>query len=355
MFKTIKSNHSNHARSGQLNLGSFSVLTPMFMPVGTYGAVKGLTPDQVRSTGAQMVLGNTYHLHLAPGEDIIAKTGGLAAFTGWRGPMLTDSGGFQVFSLSRIRKITEEGVTFRDPKTGDEHFVSPEISIQIQHKLAADIIMAFDDVVSLKDERSRTLEALERTHRWLERSIKEHKRLSKGSQYLPKLFGIAQGGLDQKLRVKSLEFVQAQQIDGLAIGGLSVGESRAEMHTMLNFLAGKYDSSRPRYLMGVGHPIDLRFAIEHGVDMFDCVLPTRNGRHGTVWIGGDKQINIRNDKFRQSTKILDETCDCTTCSFGYSRAYLRHLIKTGETLGGTLLSIHNLRYLQRICESYQKS
>lgn len=355
MFSAKEFSKGAHARSGELSLGQFKLKTPTFMPVGTYGAVKGLTPHQVRSTGAQMVLGNTYHLHLAPGEDIIAKAGGLAAFTGWRGPMLTDSGGFQVFSLSRIRKITEEGVTFRDPKTGDKHFISPEISVQIQHQLGADIIMAFDDVVSLKDERRRTLEALERTHRWLERSVVEHKRLSKVKEQPPKLFGIAQGGLDQKLRVKSLEFVQAQPIDGLAIGGLSVGESRAEMHAMLKFLTGKYDSSRPRYLMGVGHPIDLRFAIEHGLDMFDCVLPTRNGRHGTVWVRGDKQINIRNDKFRTDAKILADDCDCTTCGFGYSRAYLRHLIKSGETLGGTLLSIHNLRHLQRICESYQSS
>lgn len=344
------------------------------MPVGTYGAVKGLTPDQVRSTGAGIVLGNTYHLHLNPGEQTVAKLGGLAAYTRWHGPMLTDSGGFQVFSLAKIRKITDEGVTFRDPKTGDQHFISPEISIQIQHKLGANIIMAFDDVVSLKDERGRTMEALERTHRWLQRSVAEHKRLSdhrfstvdhssKNSKsqtsvvnrLAPKLFGIIQGGLDKELRLKSLEFVQSQAVDGIAIGGLSVGESRAEMHHMLKFLSDKYDQSRPRYLMGVGHPIDLRFAIEQGIDMFDCVLPTRNGRHGTVWIRGDKQINIRNDKFRLDAKILDETCDCTTCEFGYSRAYLRHLIKTGETLGGSLLSIHNLRYLQRICEGYQKS
>jgi queuine tRNA-ribosyltransferase len=289
--------------------------------------------------------------------------------------MLTDSGGFQVFSLSKIRQITEDGVTFRDPKTGDQYTITPEISIQIQHKLGADIIMAFDDVVSLKDDRGRTQEALERTHRWLVRSVVEHQRLTAQKQVAssqnqaksrnnptpssqlptPKLFGIAPGGLNRKLRAKSLEFVQAQAVDGLAIGGLAVGESRAEMHAMLEFLADKYDPLRPRYLMGVGHPTDLRFAIEQGIDMFDCVLPTRNGRHGTVWIRGDKQINIRNDKFRSDGKILDETCDCTTCGFGHSRAYIRHLIKAGETLGGTLLSIHNLRYLQRICESYQSS
>lgn len=352
MFKVL--NEEGYTRSGELRFGKKTVKTPLFMPVGTYGAVKGLTPEQVRSTGADIVLGNTYHLHLQPGEDVIAQAGGLATFTGWRGPMLTDSGGFQVFSLGKIRRITDEGVTFQNPVNGDEVFISPEISIQIQHKLGADIIMAFDDVVNLKNDRERTLEALERTHLWLERSIAEHKRLSKGRKQPPQLFGIVQGGLDKKLRAKSLEFVQAQSVDGIAIGGLSVGESRAEMQAMLNFMADKYDKTRPHYLMGVGHPVDLRSAIKVGIDMFDCVLPTRNGRHGTVWIRGDKQVNIRNDKFRTDMARLDETCDCTTCEFGYSRAYLRHLIKSSETLGGTLLSIHNLRYLQQICESYYK-
>jgi len=354
MFFSATAHKPGRARSGELRFGPITVKTPHFMPVGTLGSVKGLTPDQARSTGAQIVLGNTYHLHLQPGEEVIAKAGGLAFFSGWQGPMLTDSGGFQVYSLGKIRRITDEGVTFQNPVNGDEIFISPEISIQIQHQLGADIIMAFDDVVNLKNDRGRTLEALDRTHLWLESSIAEHVRLSKGKKNPPRLFGIVQGGLDKKLRTKSLEFVQAQLVDGIAIGGLSVGESRGEMHDMLEFLADKYDESRPRYLMGVGHPIDLRFAIAAGIDLFDCVLPTRNGRHGTVWIGGDKQINIRNDKYRTDMSKLDKTCDCTTCEFGYSKAYLRHLIKAGETLGGTLLSIHNLRYLQRICESYYK-
>lgn len=361
MFFSAIAHKSGHDRSGEFKLGQFTIKTPIFMPVGTYGAVKGLTPEQVRSTGAQIVLGNTYHLHLQPGEAVIAAAGGLAQFSGWRGPMLTDSGGFQVFSLGKIRTISEDGVTFQNPVNGDEVFISPEISMQIQHKLGTDIVMAFDDVVNLAAERHRTLEAFERTQRWLSRSISEHKRRLNGiaksqpttNNRQPKLFGIVQGGLDKKLRVKSLEFVQDQPVDGIAIGGLSVGESRGEMHDMLKFLADKYDESRPRYLMGVGHPIDLRFAIESGIDMFDCVLPTRNGRHGTVWIRGDKQINIRNDKFRTDMTVLDESCDCTTCTFGFSKAYLRHLIKAGETLAGSLLSIHNLRYLQRICEEYQ--
>ena len=352
MFKNTSSK-KGFARSGELKFAAETVKTPVFMPVGTLGSVKGLTPQQVSTTGAQIILGNTYHLHLSPGEDIVAGAGGLGRFSGWQGPTLTDSGGFQVYSLGKIRKITEDGVTFADPATGDKIFISPEISIQIQHKLGADIIMAFDDVVGLKEERHRTLEALERTHRWLERSVKEHRRLSKGKKDSPKLFGISQGGLDKKLRIKSLEFIQSQDIDGLAIGGLAVGESRQEMHAMLEFLADKYDDNHPRYLMGIGHPVDMKFAIEHGIDMFDSVLPTRNARHGSIWLEGDKQVSIKNERFKQDFDPLDEGCDCQTCTGSYSRAYLRHLIKSKESLGGTLLSIHNLRYLQRICESYQ--
>ena len=269
--------------------------------------------------------------------------------------MLTDSGGFQVFSLGKINKTTDDGVTFSNPKNGDKIFLSPEKSMQIQHKLGADIIMAFDDVVDLDPKtRKRTAEAFDRTHLWLERSIAEHKRLKAESGRDVKLFGIFQGGLDKELRKKSLEIVQSTDVDGIAIGGLSVGESREEMHDMLEFLAPLYEDERPRYLMGVGHPIDMRFGIEHGVDMFDCVLPTRNGRHGTAWIAGDEQISIRNQKYADDHGALDPGCDCHTCTGGYTRAYLRHLFKAGESLGGTLLSIHNLRYLQRICEDYQK-
>ena len=345
--------HSSGARAGSLRFGEIEVKTPTFMPVGTKASVKGLTMDQVRSTGAGIVLGNTYHLHLTPGEDIVEKQGGLKEFSRWQGPMLTDSGGFQVFSLANINKITDEGVWFTNPANGDEIFLSPEKSIQIQHKLGADIIMAFDDVVSLSEQgRERTKEAFDRTHDWLERSIAEHKRLKteSGSDF-PKLFGIAQGGLDKDLRLESLKFVQSQDVDGVAIGGLSVGESREEMHDMLEFLAPHYDDSRPRYLMGVGHPIDMRFAIEHGIDMFDCVLPTRNGRHGTAWLEGDEQVSIKAARFKDSTEVIPG--DSVVSEGGYTLGYLNHLIKSNELLGGTLLSIHNLRYLQAICEEYQ--
>ncbi len=347
-------NEENGIRQGKLNIGSTTVKTPIFMPVGTRGTVKGLTSEQIISTGSNLILGNTYHLHLNPGEKVIEELGGLHEYMKWPGLMLTDSGGFQVFSLGKIRKITEEGVEFANPMNGDRIFMSPENSIRIQHELGADIIMAFDDVVDLANEKERQGEAMDRTHRWLDRSLAEHKRLSREKTNYPKFFGIAQGGLDKKLRKQSLELIQSTDVDGIAVGGLSVGEPRTQMHNMLDFLEPLYDPSRPHYLMGVGHPIDLRYGIEHGIDMFDCVLPTRNARHGTVWVDDDKQINLKNASYAQSEKTLDDNCDCHTCRSGYSRSYLRHLVKSGETLGGTLLSIHNLRYLQAICENYQE-
>lgn len=343
------------SRSGIINTRLGKVLTPTFMPDGTRGAVKSLTPEQVASTGVQVVLANTYHLHMQPGEEVVAKLGGLHEFSQQKLPILTDSGGFQVFSLAHINKITEDGVSFKDPKTGDNIFLSPEKSIQIQMKMGADMLVAFDDVVSLDPKgRERTQEAYERTHRWLERSLKEFQRLTKNMSDRPLLFGVVQGGLDKKLRKASLEIVQSLPVDGIAIGGLSVGESRREMHDMLEFLAPMYDAERPRFLLGVGEPVDLRFAIDHGIDMLDCVLPTRNARHGSAWIKGDKTIHLTNQKFITDKKVIDPGCDCTTCVSGYSRGFLRHQFKVGEPLAGTLVSIHNIRYLQRICEEYRK-
>lgn len=353
MFVTEKK-IGEFSRAGVLKVRGFEIATPTFMPDGTRGAVKSLTPEMVKGTGVGVVLANTYHLHLMPGEDVVASLGGLHEFTKQDLPMLTDSGGFQVFSLAHINKITEEGVTFKDPRTGDTVFLSPEISIQIQMKLGADMIVAFDDVVSLEQAaRGRTLEAFERTHRWLERSIAEYERLTSGMKKdeKPLLFGVVQGGLDKNLRAKSLEIVQNSSVGGIAIGGLSVGESREEMHEMLEFLAPLYDDSpRPRFLLGVGDPADLRKAIECGIDMLDCVLPTRNARHGSVWTSGDKRINLKSEIHNLSTNVIDDICDCYTCKTGFSRGFLRHQFKVGEPLAGTLASIHNIRYLQRICE-----
>jgi queuine tRNA-ribosyltransferase len=346
-----------YSRSGQLQTRAGMIQSPFFMPVGTKGAVRSLEPQQVKGTGAQIILGNTYHLHLQPGEEVVAKLGGLHRFSGWDGPILTDSGGFQVFSLSKISKITEEGVRFKDPKTGDMVTLTPENSIQIQMRLGSDIIMAFDDVVGLDEHsRRRETEAFERTHRWLERSLAEFQRLTKNIPIneRPLFFGIAQGGLNNSLRKKSLEIVQSLPVDGIAIGGLSVGESKEEMHGMLDFLAPLYDPDRPHYLMGVGEPINMRHAIERGIDMFDCVLPTRNARHATAWITGDKKIHLTNAKYTEDTKVIDPGCDCHTCKTGYSRGFLRHQFKMNESLAGSLLSMHNLRYVERLCEEYRK-
>jgi queuine tRNA-ribosyltransferase len=350
-------NTSGGVRNGLLKTRLGNVKTPTFMPDGTRGAVKGLLPEQVVQTGVEVVLSNTYHLHLQPGEEVIAKLGGIHEFSRRKGPILTDSGGFQVFSLAKIRKITEEGVTFKDPKTGDTIFLSPEKSMQIQLKLGSDMMVAFDDVTALDDKgRNRTHEAFERTHRWLERSLAEFQKLTAdmNPNTRPLLFGVVQGGLDKELRRKSLEIVQSLPVDGIAIGGLSVGETRAEMHDMLEFLAPMYDPSRPHFLLGVGDPIDLRFAIEHGIDMLDCVLPTRNARHGTAWITGDKKIHLTNAKYIEESEPIDPGCDCATCQAGYTKGFLRHQFKVGETLAGSLTSVHNIRYLQRICEEYRK-
>ncbi|MBX4201947.1 tRNA guanosine(34) transglycosylase Tgt [Candidatus Saccharibacteria bacterium] len=356
MFNEIKTNKDG-SREGLFKTRITSVKTPLFMPVATRGAVKSLEPSEVAATGAQVLLSNTYHLHLAPGEKLIKKLGGLHKFTDWNSPILTDSGGFQVFSLGHARKITEDGVTFSDPASGQKVHITPEKSMQIQFDLDSDIIMAFDDLTGLDPAKAkvRTEEAVERTHRWLIRCIAEFKKLSKGlpAGKQPLLFGIAQGGLDMKLRQKSVEFVQSTEVDGLAIGGLSVGEGTKEMHKMLEFLAPLYDVSKIRYLMGVGEPGNMRFAIEHGIDMFDCVLPTRNARHGSVWISGDKKLNLKNEKFAADKGPIDKKCDCNTCKTGYSRALLRHLFKANDPLAGKLASIHNLRYVQRICETYR--
>lgn len=370
---------SERGRSGILRTRRGEVLTPTFMPDGTRGAVKGLTPEQVVQTGVQIVLANTYHLHLRPGEQIIKELGGIHQFANRRGPMLTDSGGFQVFSLGQNVKITEEGVHFRDPKTGDRHFISPEKSIQIQLALGADIIVAFDHLVGLGQSttKQQVREAFDRTHRWLDRCIKEFqglttdwigpdhpeyyqypdaRNLDKSISSKPKrplLFGVVQGGLDLDLRQKSLEIIQNSEVDGIAIGGLSVGETRQEMTTVLESLSKHYIPEKPRFLLGVGTPEDLKIAVENGIDMLDCVLPTRNARHATVWGEDSRIIHLTNQKFAQSSQPIDSGCDCYTCREGFSKAFLRHQFKVNEPLAGSLASIHNLRHLSKLCEDYR--
>ncbi len=399
MFFEQKSTFGEYGRTGVLHTRAGDVLTPTFMPDGTRGAVKGLTPQQVIDTGVGIVLANTYHLHLSPGEDVIKKLGGLHAFANRKGPMLTDSGGFQVFSLGEHTKITEEGVHFKDPKTGDKRFISPEKSIQIQLDLGADMIVAFDHLIGLGEEtEAQVKDAFDRTHRWLERCIVEFKRLTKDMTDRPLLFGVVQGGLDIELRKQSLEIIQNSDVDGIAIGGLSVGETREEMETVLSALAPLYRADKPRFLLGVGTPEDLKVAVENGIDMLDCVLPTRNARHGMVWRRADahsgrspassvldvpdarlrsdartssqtapshvsasdaeptsEKIHLTNEQFKLDTLPIDETCDCYTCASGFSRAFLRHQFKSGDPIAGTLASIHNLRHMIRLCEEYRRN
>jgi queuine tRNA-ribosyltransferase len=343
-----------YARYGVLHTRAGDVYTPTFMPDGTRGAVKGLTPDQVASTGVSVVLANTYHLHLAPGESVIKQLGGLHAFANRPGPMLTDSGGFQVFSLGQHTKISEEGVHFRDPKTGDKKFISPEESIRIQLDLGADMIVAFDHLVGLGETTPREVkEAYDRTHRWLERCIVEFERLTATMTDRPLLFGVVQGGLDVELRKKSLDIIQHSSVDGIAIGGLSVGETREEMTTVLESLAPCYVQEKPRFLLGVGTPEDLHIAVRNGIDMLDCVLPTRNARHATVWTNNSEKIHLTNERFTADASTIEDGCDCYTCETGFSKGFLRHQFKMTEPLAGTLASIHNLRHMTRICESYR--
>jgi queuine tRNA-ribosyltransferase len=342
-----------YGRFGVLTTRRGKVTTPTFMPDGTRGAVKSVTPELVASTGVEVVLANTYHLHMAPGEEVIKTLGGLHAFGRWQGPILTDSGGFQVFSLKSLRKITEEGVEFKHPVTGEIRMITPEISMQIQIALGSDMIVAFDHLTGLSDvDRGATKEAFDRTHRWLERCIAEFQRLTSNMSPTerPLLFGVVQGGLDPSLRRKSLEVIQNSAVDGTAIGGLSVGESRTEMHEVLELLAPLYEPERPRFLLGVGDPIDVRKAIECGIDMLDCVMPTRNARHATVWAKGDVKVHLTNARYIDDPDPIEVDCDCYSCSNGFSRAFLRHQFKVGEPLAGTLASLHNLRYLMRICE-----
>lgn len=330
------------ARRARLTLTHGTVETPVFMPVGTYGTVKAMAPNELLDLGAQIVLGNTFHLWLRPGTDIIQAHGGLHRFMNWEGPILTDSGGFQVFSLGALRKISEEGVRFASPINGDRLFLTPETSMRIQHQLNSDIVMIFDECTPYPADHRQAEESMQLSLRWAKRSRDEHQRLENTNA----LFGIVQGGMFEDLRDISLAGLTELDFDGYAIGGLSVGEPKEDMARILAHTAPRLPTHRPRYLMGVGTPEDLVFAVSQGIDMFDCVMPTRNARNGWLFTRhGD--IKIKNASHKADLGPLDPGCSCYTCTH-FSRAYLHHLHRTGEILGARLNTLHNLHYYQTL-------
>ncbi|MGB5101743.1 MAG: tRNA guanosine(34) transglycosylase Tgt [Steroidobacteraceae bacterium] len=332
------------ARRGRLALRRGAVETPVFMPVGTYGTVKAMTPEELTGLGAEVVLGNTFHLMLRPGAEVIRAHGGLHGFMHWSGPILTDSGGFQVFSLADLRKMTEEGVRFRSPVNGDAVFLSPEISMQVQSALDSDVVMVFDECPPYPASERQARASMELSMRWARRSREEFGRLANPNA----LFGIVQGGTYLPLRLESLAALTGIGFDGYAVGGLAVGEPAEERNAVLEALDPHLPADRPRYLMGVGTPADIVQAVARGVDMFDCVMPTRNARNGHLFTSAGV-VKIRNAAHQSDTRPLDPDCDCYTCR-NYSRAYLRHLDRCNEILGARLNTIHNLRYYLRLME-----
>ncbi len=342
MFEFNIQHRDGRARIAQFHTPHGSVTTPMFMPVGTQGTVKGISPQELTEIGSQMILGNTYHLMLRPGESLVAAHGGLPGFTAYSGPFLTDSGGFQVMSLGHMRKITEEGVKFKSHLDGSLIDLPPERSIEVQEALGADVIMAFDECPPFPAEPIYIERSLERTVRWLERCIKAKNRDDQA------LFAIVQGGIHPELRQKSLDLTLPYKTPGFAIGGLAVGESKQEMYPIIGFTAERLPEHKPRYLMGVGHPEDLIAAVALGIDMFDCVYPTRTGRFGYA-LTDQGRLNLNSSAPRTDLRPLDEDCDCYACR-NYTRAYLAHLMRAEEMLGPRMLSLHNLRYLHRLLE-----
>jgi queuine tRNA-ribosyltransferase len=331
---------SGRARRGELDFPRGKVQTPAFMPVGTYGTVKGMLPRDIEEIGAEIILGNTFHLMLRPGTEVVKKHGDLHDFIQWQGPILTDSGGFQVFSLGDMRKITEKGVEFKSPIDGSPVFIDPEKSMQVQRDLGSDVVMIFDECTPYPATEKQANDSMQLSLRWAERSKKAH------ADNPSALFGIVQGGMYESLRDKSMAGLEEIGFDGYAIGGLSVGEPKEDMVRILEHLGDKMPADKPRYLMGVGKPADLVEAVLRGIDMFDCVMPTRNARNGHLFTSTGV-IKIRNAVHRGDTAPLDENCDCYTCQ-NFSRGYLHHLDKCGEILGAQLNTIHNLRYYQNL-------
>ncbi|MFZ5643143.1 MAG: tRNA guanosine(34) transglycosylase Tgt [Bacillota bacterium] len=339
-FREIKSDVGTAARRGELTTPHGVVETPIFMPVGTQGTVKTMTPEEVREIGGRLILSNTYHLYMRPGHDLVAEAGGLHKFMNWNGPILTDSGGFQVFSLGPLRKIEEEGVWFRSHIDGSEHYFSPERAVEIQEALGADIVMAFDECAPYPSTHEYALKAVDRTTRWARRCKEAHRREDQA------LFGIIQGGVYKDLREKSARELIEIDFPGYGIGGLSVGEPKDLMYETLDNTVPLIPREKPRYLMGVGSPDCLLEGVARGVDMFDCVLPTRIARNGTVFTHDGKLV-VRNAEYARDFRPLDPDCDCYSCK-NYSRAYIRHLIKANEILGVRLTTIHNLYFTLKL-------
>jgi len=340
------------ARTGRIGMVRGDIATPAFMPVGTAATVKAMKPEAVRGTGADIILGNTYHLMLRPGAERMAKLGGLHNFMNWQRPILTDSGGYQVMSLSELRKLTEEGVEFRSHLDGSKHMLTPERSMEIQRLLGSDIVMAFDECPRADRPRNEIAKSMELSMRWAKRS---RDGFDSGEEHAARsaLFGIQQGALDEDLRKVSAEKLIDIGFDGYAVGGLAVGEGQEAMFGVLDYAPQQLPKDRPRYLMGVGKPDDLVGAVERGIDMFDCVLPTRSGRNGQAftWHG---PINLRNARFAEDTGPLDDRCECPTCA-NYSRAYLHHLQKSGEILGAMLVTEHNLAFYQALMRAMREA
>lgn len=335
-------------RLGEATTPHGSFATPCFMPCGTKGTVKTLSPDELKELGCEILLGNTYHLMLRPGGPFLAERGGLHNWMGWDRPILTDSGGFQVFSLSGMRKITDDGVTFQSHIDGSKHLITPERAIELQEQIGADIIMAFDECAPAKSDHAYAKSAMERTHQWLERCVKAKKRSDQA------LFGIVQGATYSDLRRESAKFVTSLDTPGIAIGGVAVGEEKPAMWEVLETVLPLLPKNKPRYLMGVGEPGDIVKAVSYGVDMFDCVLPTRLARHGSFWRGAGVRINLLKGEYRSVDEPLDRSCTCYTCK-RFVISYLRHLMVEGEMLGHRLLSIHNLHFLLELMRRIRAS
>lgn len=347
-YELIKTCKQTGARLGRLHTPHGVIETPIFMPVGTQATVKAMTPEELKDIGSQIILSNTYHLYMRPGHDLIERAGGLHKFMNWDKPILTDSGGFQVFSLGPLRKIKEEGVEFRSHLDGSKHFLSPEKATEIQNALGSDIIMAFDECAPYPADRQYVKNSLERTTRWLERCKAAHKYPERQA-----LFGIVQGGMYKELREQSAREITAIDLPGYAIGGLSVGEPKEMMYEVLDYTVPLLPEDKPRYLMGVGSPDDLLEGVLRGIDMFDCVLPTRIARNGTAMTSQGKVV-VRNASYAEDFTSLDPECDCYTCR-NYTKAYLRHLIKCNEILGARLLTIHNLHFLLKLMENVRRA